>query len=103
MKKIIKISCVFFLTSLLLISCDSSNSCNNFLNDYEEIVDEYIEMIRKIKDNPMDVTIQAEATEIMEKATKMGSEGADCDDPKFAGKLLKLQQKMATEAAGIMK
>ncbi|PCH66516.1 MAG: hypothetical protein COC01_07810 [Bacteroidetes bacterium] len=101
MKKLMTIFGAIIFTSLILTSCGSTDPCDKFIKDYEEFVYSYIDIIKKMKANPSDMTIMSEYTEMLTKAAKMQTESADCTDPKYADKLLKLSTKIAKAAAAM--
>jgi hypothetical protein len=83
------------------IESSSSSDCDQFIKDYEEFVNSYIVIIKKMKANPSDMSIMSEYTEMASNASTMQSDAADCNDIKYAAKLSQLATKMANAAAGI--
>lgn len=83
------------------IESSTSNNCDQFIKDYEEFVNSYIAIIKKMKANPSDMSIMTEHTEMASNAATMQSDAADCTDAKYVAKLSKLATKMANAAAGM--
>ena len=83
------------------IESSSSSDCDQFIKDYEEFVNSYIVIIKKMKANPSDMSIMSEYTEMASNASTMQSDAADCNDIKYAAKLSQLATKMANAAAGM--
>ena len=79
----------------------SSSDCDQFITDYEDFVNNYIKIIKKMKANPSDMSIMTEYTEMASKAATMQTDAANCTDAKYASKLLKLASKMASAAYGM--
>jgi len=76
----------------------SKASCDKFLKDYEEWVDEVIEVYKKVKENPMDL---ANTTKAMEASQKMADYAQkwtglyDCaNSKKYAKKMEALEKKV---------
>ena len=82
-------------------STESNNDCDQFIKDYEEFVDSYIVIIKKMKANPTDMTILSEYTEMAKNAATMQTNAGNCADSKYTDKLTKLGTKMAKAAAGM--
>ena len=82
-------------------STESNNDCDQFIKDYEEFVDSYIVIIKKMKANPTDMTILSEYTEMAKNAATMQTNAGNCADSKYTTKLTKLGTKMAKAAAGM--
>jgi hypothetical protein len=76
-------------------SSDASGDCDQFIKDYEEFVNSYIAVIKKMKANPSDMSIMTEYTEMASNAATMQSDAADCTDAKYLTKLSQLAAKMA--------
>ncbi len=79
-------------------SSDESGDCDQFIEDYEEFVDDYIAIIKKMKADPSDMSILAEYTEMASNAATMQSDAADCTDAKYITKLSQLATKLAKAA-----
>jgi len=79
----------------------SSSDCDQFITDYEDFINNYIKIIKKMKANPSDMSIMTEYTEMVSKAATMQTDAANCTDAKYASKLLKLASKMASAASGM--
>jgi hypothetical protein len=78
-----------------------TGSCDEFLADYEEWVDEVIVILKKAKENPMDMQ---NTQKMMESTTKMGEWSQkwlalyDCaNDEDYAKKMEELQEKVEKE------
>jgi hypothetical protein len=69
--------------------------CDQFYKQYEAFVDSYSKLLKKYKANPSDLSIIEEYNEAVEKANELQSTANNCDDPKYANKLLELTKKMA--------
>ena len=82
-------------------STESKGDCDQFIKDYEEFVNDYIALAKKMKANPTDMTIMKEYSEMASKAATMQNDAAGCTDAKYTSKLTKLATKMATAAAGM--
>ncbi|MEJ6791336.1 MAG: hypothetical protein QNK89_00960 [Lacinutrix sp.] len=81
-------------------SSSSSNECEDFLKDYEKFMDKYIAILKKMKNNPSDMSVLSNYTSMMTEATEWADKTADCAaDAKFAAKLSAIQMKIANAAA----
>lgn len=76
----------------------SAIDCDQFINDYSAFVDSYIKLMKKYKSNPTDASILNEYTEAAQKAAKMQTDASNCNDPKYASKLMELANKIAKAA-----
>ena len=75
----------------------SGNDCEKFCEEYESFVDDYIELAKKVKSNPTDVSIMGEYSEMAGKAAEMAKQAKDCaGDPAIAARIAKIAAKMAT-------
>jgi replicative DNA helicase len=81
----------------------SSNNaeCDEFLEGYENFMDNYIVILKKSKADPTDMSIMTEYMSLMTEASEWTSKTPDCTDMEFLLKLSKIQMKMATAAAGM--
>ena len=82
----------------------SSNNaeCDEFLEGYENFMDNYIVILKKSKADPTDMSIMTEYMSLMTEASEWTSKTPDdCTDLAFVAKLSKIQMKMATAAAGM--
>lgn len=72
---------------------------NEILDGYEEYMDDYIAIMKKQKDNPSDMDIMTEYTELMQKGTewttKMGDAAADFG-PDQVARMLEIQAKLTS-------
>lgn len=57
----------------------SSSDWREFLKDYEAWVDDYIEIIKKYKSNPSDMSILSEYTDMVSKASEWSTKAYDFD------------------------
>ena len=77
----------------------SSSDCEQFCDDYEAFVDDYIEVLKKYKANPSDMSILTEYSSMMSKASSMQNASADCaGDLKAAARMSASAMKMAQAA-----
>lgn len=81
----------------------SSNNaeCDEFLEGYENFMDNYIVILKKSKADPTDMSIMTEYMSLMTEASEWTSKTPDCTDMEFLLKLSKIQMKMTTAAAGM--
>ena len=79
----------------------ASSDCDQFLKDYEEFADSYIEILKKYKENPSDADVLADYNEIMEKATEMEKSAGNCTDAKYSSKLAKIINKISKAAQNL--
>lgn len=113
MKKIASL----LLVVLLLVSlsaCELPQTAGNtdgekaqweiFLEEYDEFVDEYVQLFRQYKENPTDLSILEDFTEASSKAEDWASRASDitkelisspADAAKFASELLEITKKLA--------
>ena len=86
-----------------VVVADRSNNseCDEFLEGYENFMDNYIVILKKSKADPTDMSIMTEYMSLMTEASEWTSKTPDCTDMEFLGKLSKIQLKMATAAAGM--
>ena len=86
-----------------VVVADRSNNseCDEFLDGYENFMDNYIVILKKSKADPTDMSIMTEYMSLMTEASEWTSKTPDCTDMEFLGKLSKIQLKMATAAAGM--
>ena len=82
----------------------SSNNaeCDEFLEGYENFMDNYIVILKKSKADPTDMSIMTEYMSLMTEASEWTSKTPDdCTDLAFVAKLSKIQMKMAAAASGM--
>ena len=81
----------------------SSNNaeCDEFLEGYENFMDNYIVILKKSKADPTDMSIMTEYMSLMTEASEWTSKTPDCTDMEFLLKLSKIQMKMTAAAAGM--
>lgn len=76
-------------------SSSANIDCDKFIKDYEAFINSYIKLLKKYKANPTDASILTEYTEAAQKATEMETNASECNDPKYASKLIELSNKLA--------
>lgn len=80
----------------------SAENCEEFLDGYEKFMDDYIAIIKKMKNNPTDQTILTEYTSMMTEAAEWSTKTADCAaDAKFAAKFAAIQVRIANAASNL--
>lgn len=80
----------------------SSGDCDKFLKGYEKFMDEYIAVIKKMKNNPNDMSVMTDYTSMLTEAAEWAEKTADCAaDAKFASKFAAIQMKIANAASGM--
>ena len=87
-----------------VVVADRSNNseCDEFLEGYENFMDNYIVILKKSKADPTDMSIMTEYMSLMTEASEWTSKTPDdCTDLAFAAKLSKIQMKMAAAASGM--
>lgn len=84
----------------LFDSGDLSDECLKFLSSYEEFMDDYIALLKKYKQNPSDMSILKEYTEMLGQSTKWAEGNEDCAvNPEFYNKFTEIQMKIANAAS----
>jgi hypothetical protein len=82
-------------------SAGSNSKCDQFLADYEAFVNEYIELANKVKENPQDMSVMTEYSQMAAKSTKWASDAKECSsDAAFAAKYAQLYARIAAKASG---
>jgi hypothetical protein len=90
------------ISNEVVVADRSNNSeCDEFLEGYENFMDNYIVILKKSKADPTDMSIMTEYMSLMTEASEWTSKTPDCTDMAFLGKLSKIQMKMATAASGM--
>lgn len=87
-----------------VVVADRSNNseCDEFLEGYENFMDNYIVILKKSKADPSDMSIMTEYMSLMTEASEWTSKTPDdCTDMEFVAKLGKIQMKMAAAASGM--
>ena len=80
----------------------TSNNYDEFLKGDEKFMDKYIAIIKKMKNNPNDMSVMTDYTSMMTEATEWAEKTADCAaDAKFASKFAAIQMKIANAASGM--
>ena len=87
----------------VVVADQSNNSeCDEFLEGYENFMDNYIVILKKSKADPTDMSIMTEYMSLMTEASEWTSKTPDdCTDLAFVAKLSKIQMKMAAAASGM--
>jgi len=89
-------------TSVDNSTSNTAGNCEQFCSDYEKIADDYVTMMKKLKDNPSDVTILTECQRIISKSADMQKNSKDCAfDPKIAARISKAAAKLTNAAAAM--
>lgn len=74
----------------------SSSDCDKFLKGYEKFVLEYIDVLKKYKNNPNDPSVISDYTKMMSNANEWSEKIENCaNDSKYAAKILEIQTKIA--------
>lgn len=74
---------------------DVSAACDKFFKGYEKFVDQYLAIIKRMKNNPNDLTVMTEYSKMMNEATDWTDKIENCsDDPQLAARYAKLQLKL---------
>ena len=77
-------------------SSGGSGNCSEFLNKYEEIVNDYIPLAQKLKNDPQNTSIITDMSSIAQKLMDLEKNYANCkNDKDIAEKIAKLAIKMA--------
>ena len=88
-------------TEVVVADRSNNSECDEFLEGYENFMDNYIVILKKSKADPTDMSIMTEYMSLMTEASEWTSKTPDCTDMEFLLKLSKIQMKMATAAAGM--
>jgi hypothetical protein len=88
-------------TEVVVADRSNNSECDEFLEGYENFMDNYIVILKKSKADPTDMSIMTEYMSLMTEASEWTSKTPDCTDMAFLGKLSKIQMKMATAASGM--
>ena len=85
-----------------LVTEEKSGNCDDFLDDYEEWMEEYVALLSKHKDNPAALVSSAEytsmSTEMINWTSKWSELAMDCaTDPEYEKRINKIQEKMEKE------
>lgn len=76
----------------------SLSECDQLLEEYEAFADSYIEFMNEYKKNPNDLSILNEYAEMVQKASQMQSKAKNCNDPKFAQRIVEITNKITSAA-----
>jgi cytoskeletal protein RodZ len=88
-------------------SSSSTNSdCDQFLGEYERYVMDYLDFMKKMKDNPTDASLMTELTSYSSKATQWASRwqkiSKDCaGDPSYQQKYLDILNRYTEALQGM--
>ena len=89
-------------TEVVVADRSNNSECDEFLEGYENFMDNYIVILKKSKADPTDMSIMTEYMSLMTEASEWTSKTPDdCTDMEFLGKLSKIQMKMAAAASGM--
>jgi hypothetical protein len=87
---------------VVVLDRSNNSECDEFLEGYENFMDNYITILKKSKADPADMSIMSEVMSLMTEASEWTSNTPDdCTDMEFIGKLSKIQLKMAAAASGM--
>lgn len=76
-----------------------AGGCDEVLDSYSAFVDKYVELIKKVKADPTDVTAAQESATLAQEAANWSAKAVDCStDASFAARWAELSQKI-TEAS----
>lgn len=92
---IFKISSSLSITKNKTVQKSSSDDCSDFLDEYEEFVNDYIAIVKKYKADPTDMSVLEDYQEMVEKATDMQKEAKNCKGSKYVKRVNQLNQKLA--------
>ena len=89
-------------TRLELSKNEKSGDCDDFMDDYEEWMERYVELLRQYKENPVGLATSEEytsmSTEMMEWSSKWSSLAIDCaKNPEYEKRFNKIQEKVEKE------
>ena len=79
----------------------SSSDCEQFISDYEDFADSYIEVMEKVQADPTDESVLQEYTEMMNKATEIQASTATCDDEESIERINEISARITNAAAGM--
>lgn len=83
-------------------STQSDSDCEKYIKGYERFVDRYIQILKKYKANPTDMSLISDYTEMVSEAEEWSSKAVDCSgDARFAAKIVEIQLKIANAASGL--
>ena len=89
-------------TEVVVADRSNNSECDEFLEGYENFMDNYIVILKKSKADPTDMSIMTEYMSLMTEASEWTSKTPDdCTDLAFVAKLSKIQMKMAAAASGM--
>jgi len=96
-------SAVAVSTLLAITSCSSnkaSSDCDKFLNQYEDYMNKYLDIIKKAQEDPTNTELLSEMTKLTQEGTQFQTTKPEAckDDKEFLSKLLAIQTKMAERA-----
>lgn len=85
-----------------LVTEEKSGDCDDFIDDYEEWMEEYVSLLGKHKDNPAALVSSAEytsmTTEMINWTSKWSELAVDCaTNPDYEKRINKIQEKMEKE------
>ena len=104
MKKSIKLLSAIAVSALcVLTSCSSnkaSSDCDKFLNQYEEYMNKYLDIVKKAQADPTNTELLNEMTKLTQEGTIFQTTKPEAckDDKEFLSKFMAIQMKMADRA-----
>ena len=73
-----------------------SKECTEFLDGYEQYVNDYIELLKDYKSNPTDMSLMERATKMASEANSWGNKAPACSDAsEFFSRQAKIQAKLS--------
>ena len=85
-----------------LVDEEKSGDCDDFIDDYEKWMDEYVALLGEYKENPMGLVASEKYTsmsmEMMNWSSKWSELAVDCaSDPEYEERINKIQEKADKE------
>ena len=79
----------------------TAGDCGQFVKEYEEFVDNYIDIFKKYTANPTDTDLAKKYTEVATKLGEMQEKAVKCTDKKYLEKIQEINTKIANAATGM--
>jgi hypothetical protein len=104
MKKPMKLFSAMAVSALFtLTSCSSnkaSSDCDKFLNQYEDYMNKYLDIVKKVQADPSNAELMSEMTKLTQEGTQFQNTKPEAckDDKEFLSKFMAIQMKMADRA-----
>jgi|GEM_PF-3416381 len=91
----VAVSAIFTLTSCS--SNKASNDCDKFLDQYEDYMNKYLDIVKKAQADPANLELVSEMTKLTAEGAKFQAAKPEAckDDKEFLAKFLAIQAKMA--------